>query len=175
MKKDILTKTFIAVLLGTALFTSCGSDDNDSPVAPTIDNIAGEYIGKATGTLILINSSGTELPFDIVPNGDETATITVASDGTISVLEPTFYSASPVTFSAEEKYAYPGAIVKGIKPVQVDDALTFELEGYSSMNGYYTVAGDINGQFKGKDLTLDYTFLHAGGMIGTVHFVGTRK
>lgn len=175
MNTKILIVALSVALFSTALFTSCSSDDDDSTPAATVDNIAGEYVGTTTGTMILINSNGEELPFDIVPNGDETATITVNSDGTISVLEPTFYSASPVTFSTDEKYAYPGAIVKGIKPVQEGDALSFKLDGYSSMNGYYTVAGDIAGRFNGKNLTLDYTFLHAGGMIGTVHFEGKRK
>ena len=170
-KHLILFATAIAALT----ITACSSDDDDSSQATTIDNVDGKYVGTATGTMILIDSNGNELPFDIVPNGDETATITVNNDGTISVLEPTFYSASPVTYSADEKYAYPGAIVKGIRPVQDGDALIFQLDGYSSMNGYYTVAGDIAGKFKGKNLTLDYTFLHAGGMIGTIHFEGIKK
>ncbi|MBE6332670.1 MAG: hypothetical protein E7070_10255 [Bacteroidales bacterium] len=170
MTKYIL---FSAILFGLA-FTAC-SDDDDEAVVATIDNIAGEYLGTASGTMILINSSGEELPYDIVPNGDETAKVTVNSDGTISVVEPTFYSASPVTNDASEKYAYPGAIVKNIQLVQEGDALTFDVKDYSSMNGAYTVAGDISGHFIGRNLTLDYTFLHAGGMIGTVHFEGVRK
>lgn len=170
MTKNIL---FSAIFFGLA-FAAC-SDDDDEAVVATIDNIAGEYLGTASGTMILINSSGEELPYDIVPNGDETAKVTVNSDGTISVVEPTFYSASPVTYNADEKYAYPGAIVKNIQLVQNGDALTFDVKDYSSMNGAYTVAGDIAGQFEGKTLTLDYTFLHAGGMIGTVHFEGVRK
>ena len=170
MTKNIL---FSAILFGLA-FTAC-SDDDDEAVVATIDNIAGEYLGTTSGTMILINPSGEELPYDIVPNGDETAKVTVNSDGTISVVEPTFYSASPVTYNADDKSAYPGAIVKNIQLVQDGDALTFDVKDYSSMNGAYTVAGDISGHFIGRNLTLDFTFLHAGGMIGTVHFEGVRK
>lgn len=163
----------IFALAGIAAFTACSKDD-DEPF--TIKSIEGEFVGSATGTMVLINPAGEELPFDIVPNGDETAKITVTGDGTtISVLEPTFYSASPLTFSADEKYAYPGAIIANIKPTENGETISFEVKDYSSMNGAYTVAGDISGIFKGNTLILDYTFLHAGGMIGTVHFEGTKK
>ena len=165
------------ILLAAAItgltFASCSKDDEESF---TIESIGGEYVGSATGTMILINAAGEELPFDIVPNGDETAKITVTGNGTtISVLEPTFYSASPITYSADEKYAYPGAIISNIEPIEDGKTISFDVKGYSSMNGSYTVAGDISGVFEGKTLTLDYTFLHAGGMIGTIHFEGTKK
>ena len=55
------------------------------------------------------------------------------------------------------------------------DALTFSLKDYSSMNGYYTVAGDISGEYKDKKLILDYTFLHAGQIVGTIHYEGIKK
>ena len=162
----------IFALAGIAAFTACSKDD-DEPF--TIKSIEGEFVGSATGTMVLINSSGEELPFDIVPNGDETTKVTVNSDGSISIVEPTFYSASPVTFSADEKYAYPGAIVRDIPAVLANNVITFSLKDYSSMNGFYTVAGDISGEYKKNQLVLDYTFLHAGGMIGTIHFEGTKK
>lgn len=162
----------IFALAGIAAFTAC-SEDDDEPF--TIKSIEGEFVGSATGTMVLINSSGEELPFDIVPNGDETTKVTVNSDGSISIVEPTFYSASPVTFSADEKYAYPGAIVRDIPAVLANNVITFSLKDYSSMNGFYTVAGDISGEYKKNQLVLDYTFLHAGGMIGTIHFEGTKK
>ena len=163
----------IFALAGIAAFTACSKDDDDEPF--TIKSIEGEFVGSATGTMVLINSSGEELPFDIVPNGDETTKVTVNSDGSISIVEPTFYSASPVTFSADEKYAYPGAIVRDIPAVLANNGITFSLKDYSSMNGFYTVAGDISGEYKNNQLVLDYTFLHAGGMIGTIHFEGTKK
>lgn len=165
----------IFAIAGIAAFTACGNDDEDGEPF-TIKSIEGEYVGSATGTMILINSEGKEIPFDVVSNGNETAEITLSNDGTtISVLEPTFYSASPVTYSADEKYAYPGAIISNIKPEQNAETITINVKGYSSMNGLYTVASDISGVFEGRNLTLDYTFLHAGGMIGTIHFEGTKK
>jgi hypothetical protein len=43
------------------------------------------------------------------------------------------------------------------------------------MNGYYTVAGDISGEYKDNKLILDYTFLHAGQIVGTIHYEGIKK
>ena len=162
MTKNIL---FSAILFGLA-FVACSDDDEEEVVVATIDNIEGEYVGSTTGTMVTIQSTGDEVETAIVPNGDETATVTVAADGTISLHQPTFSTAES---------SYPGAFLKGIAVVQDGDVLTFDVKDYSSMNGYYTVAGDISGQFEGKTLKLDYTFLHAGGMIGTVHFDGVRK
>lgn len=166
--------SLFAAAIAILTLTACSKDD-DEVESLTISSIEGEYIGEAKGTMVLISSSGEELSFDIVPNGDETAKVTVNSDGSITIVEPTFYSASPVTFSADEKYAYPGAIVRDIPTVIANGIITFSLKGYSSMNGIYTVAGDISGEYIDNQLVLDYTFLHAGGMIGTIHFEGARK
>ena len=140
---------------------------SDVVEALTINSIEGEYVGEATGTLVTISQTGERQSYDVTPKGTETATVTVnATDGTLIINEPTFYVG---------KGAYLGAIVRKIPAVLTDEAITFSLKDYSSMNGFYTVAGDIAGQYKDKRLVLDYTFLHAGQMIGTIHFEGIKK
>ena len=156
----------IVAAIASLTFTACSSDD-DTVEPLTINSIEGEYIGEATGTLVTISQTGERQSHNVTPQGTETATVTVnAADGTLVINEPTFYVG---------KGAYLGAIVRKIPAVLTDEAITFSLKDYSSMNGFYTVAGDISGEYKDKKLILDYTFLHAGQMIGTIHYEGIKK
>ncbi|MBR5643693.1 MAG: hypothetical protein IKW77_05875 [Salinivirgaceae bacterium] len=154
----------IFALAGIAAFTACSKDDDDEPF--TIKSIEGEFVGSATGTMVFISQSGEETSQDVTPQGNEAATVTVNDDGTIIIKEPTFFVG---------KGAYPGAIVRDIPAVLANNAITFSLKDYGSMNGVYTVAGDISGEYKDSKLVLDYTFKHAGQMVGTIHFEGTKK
>ena len=139
-------------------------DDDDEPF--TIKSIEGEFVGSATGTMVFISQTGERSSQDVTPQGTETATVTVNDDGSLIIKEPTFFVG---------KGAYPGAIVRDIPTVLADESITFSLKDYGSMNGVYTVAGDISGEYKDNKLVLDYTFLHAGQLAGTIHFEGTRK
>ena len=162
-------KTFF--LFATALlalpFASCSDDDDNAVETVTISSLEGEFVGEATGTMVIISQTGEESSSDVTPQGTETATITVdAEKSTITLTQPTFYVGNGV---------YPGAIVRDIPAVLADGVVTFSINDYGSMNGYYTVAGDLSGTNKDKLLTLDYTFKHAGQMVGTIHFEGKRK
>ena len=68
-----------------------------------------------------------------------------------------------------------GALFGAVLISQLCPFITFSLKDYGSMNGVYTVAGDISGEYKDNKLVLDYTFKHAGQMVGTIHFEGTKK
>ena len=37
------------------------------------------------------------------------------------------------------------------------------------------LAGDLAGEYRDNRLVLDYTFKHAGSLVGTIHFEGIRK
>ncbi|MBR2194064.1 MAG: hypothetical protein IJ911_00475 [Salinivirgaceae bacterium] len=154
----------IFAIAGIAAFTACSNDDDDEV---SLNSIEGEYIGSTTGTMVFISQTGSESSQDVTPQGTEVATIKVNADkGTITLVQPTFYVG---------KGAYPGAIVNDIPAVLADEVITFAIKDYGSMNGVYTVAGDIAGEYKDKRLVLDYTFKHAGQMVGTIHFEGTKK
>ena len=160
-------KLFLIAAIASLTFTACSSDDNNAVEPLTINAIEGEYVGEATGTLVTISQTGEQQSHDVTPQGTETATVSVnAADGTLIINEPTFYVG---------KGGYPGAIVRKIPALLTDNAITFSLKDYSSMNGYYTVAGDISGEYKDKKLILDYTFLHAGQIVGTIHYEGIKK
>jgi len=144
--------------------TACSSDDESAPL--TVKDLAGDYIGEATGTMVSINEKGEEHSQDVTPQGTETATIKVNDDGTLTLKQPTFFVG---------KGAYPGAIIYNIPAALADNIITFSIKDYGSMNGVYTVAGDLAGEYKDNRLVLDYTFKHAGSMVGTIHFEGIRK
>ena len=144
--------------------TACSSDDESAPL--TVKDLAGDYIGEATGTMVSINEKGEEHSQDVTPQGTETATIKVNDDGTLTLKQPTFFVG---------KGAYPGAIIYNIPAAQADNIITFSIKDYGSMNGVYTVAGDLAGEYKDNRLVLDYTFKHAGSLVGTIHFEGIRK
>lgn len=170
------TRLFIVALATTlfAAFTSCSKDD--APVSlPSIPELKGDYQGDVSGVMVLISANGDSVSHPITPQGNETAVVSVNADNTISIKEPTFYSTSPVTNKPEDLYAYAGATVRNITLNQESSSYAFNVDDYSGMNGSFAVTGAIRGKFEGKKLILDYTFLHAGGMVGTVHFEGSRK
>lgn len=156
-------KGLIWMMMAVAL-VACSSDDESAPL--TVNALAGEYVGEATGTLVSIDSKGEEHSQDVTPQGTETATIKVNEDGTVTLKQPTFFVG---------KGAYPGAIIYNIPATLSDNIITFSVKDYGSMNGVYTVAGDLNGKYQDNRLILDYTFKHAGSMVGTIHFEGIRK
>lgn len=173
-----MKSTLVNVLLAASVMAgvcACSSDDNgDAPL--TVETIPGEYLGKATGTMVTITSEGDSIPSNIIYNGDETAVVTVNSDGTVNVKEPTFYVASENATDGSGKYGYPGATVRNISLTTDGNTLKLVPLTYSSMNGLYSVTGQMEGVFRpGGILSLDFTFLHAGGMVGTVHFEGKKK
>lgn len=92
-------KGLIWMMMAVAL-TACSSDDESAPL--TVNALAGEYVGEATGTLVSINEKGEERSQDVTPQGTETATVKVNDDGTVTLKQPTFYVG---------KSAYPGAII----------------------------------------------------------------
>ena len=157
-------KGLIWVMMMAVALTACSSDDESAPL--TVNALAGEYIGEATGTLVSINEKGEQRSSDVTPQGTETAKITVNDDGKITLVQPTFYVG---------KGAYPGAIIYNIPAALADNVITFSIKDYGSMNGVYTVAGDLAGEYRDNRLVLDYTFKHAGSLVGTIHFEGIRK
>ena len=159
-------KGLIWMMMMAVALTACSSSDDEENVPLTINALSGEYIGEATGTLVSINEKGEQRSSDVTPQGTETAKITVNDDGTLTLRQPTFYVG---------KGAYPGAIIYNIPAKLASNVITFSIKDYGSMNGVYTVAGDLVGEYKDNRLVLDYTFKHAGSMVGTIHFEGLRK
>jgi hypothetical protein len=159
-------KGLIWMMMMAVALTACSSSDDEENVPLTINTLSGEYIGEATGTLVSINEKGEQRSSDVTPQGTETAKITVNDDGTLTLRQPTFYVG---------KGAYPGAIIYNIPAKLANNVITFSIKDYGSMNGVYTVAGDLVGEYKDNRLVLDYTFKHAGSMVGTIHFEGLRK
>ena len=157
-------KGLIWMMVMAVALTACSSDDESAPL--TLNSLAGDFIGEATGTLVSINEKGEEFSQDVTPQGTETAKITVNEDGTLTLRQPTFYVG---------KGAYPGAIIYNIPAALANNVITFSIKDYGSMNGVYTVAGDLAGEYKDNRLVLNYTFKHAGSMVGTIHFEGIRK
>ena len=154
------------MMLAATMLTACSKDDDD--VAPlTVSSLEGEYVGSATGTMVFITQTGEQQSQDVTPQGTETAVIKVdEATGTVTLTQPTFFVG---------KGAYPGAIVRNIPATLGDDVVTFAIKDYGSMNGVYTVAGDLSGEYKDNRLILDYTFKRAGQMIGTIHYEGVKK
>ena len=159
-------KGLIWMMMMAVALTACSSSDDEENVPLTINTLSGEYIGEATGTLVSINEKGEQRSSDVTPQGTETAKITVNDDGTLTLRQPTFYVG---------KGAYPGAIIYNIPAKLANNVITFSIKDYGSMNGVYTVAGDLIGEYKDNRLVLDSTFKHAGSMVGTIHFEGLRK
>lgn len=157
-------KGLIWMMIMAVALVACSSDDESAPL--TVNALAGDFVGEATGTLVSINEKGEEHSQDVTPQGTETATIKVNEDGTVTLRQPTFFVG---------KGAYPGAIIYNIPATLSDNIITFSVKDYGSMNGVYTVAGDLNGKYQDNRLILDYTFKHAGSMVGTIHFEGIRK
>ena len=154
------------MMLAATMLTACSKDDDDvSPL--TVNSLEGEYVGSATGTMVFITQTGEQQSQDVTPQGTETAVIKVdEATGTVTLTQPTFFVG---------KGAYPGAIVRNIPATLGDNVVTFAIKDYGSMNGVYTVAGDLSGEYKDNRLILDYTFKHAGQMIGTIHYEGVKK
>lgn len=157
-------KGLIWMMIMAVALVACSSDDENEPL--TVKALAGDFIGEASGTLVSINEKGEERSQDVTPQGTETATVKVNDDGTVTLKQPTFYVG---------KSAYPGAIIYKIPATLTNNVITFSIKDYGSMNGVYTVAGDLNGKYQDNRLILDYTFKHAGSMVGTIHFEGIRK
>ena len=157
-------KGLIWMMVMAVALTACSNDEESAPL--TVKALAGDFVGEATGTLVSINEKGEEHSQDVTPQGTETATIKVNEDGTVTLRQPTFFVG---------KGAYPGAIIYNIPATLSDNIITFSVKDYGSMNGVYTVAGDLYGKYQDNRLILDYTFKHAGSMVGTIHFEGIRK
>ena len=109
-------KGLILMMMAVAL-TACSSDDESAPL--TVNALAGEYIGEATGTLVSINEKGEQRSSDVTPQGTETAKITVNDDGKITLVQPTFYVG---------KGAYPGAIIYNIPATLADNVIIFSIK-----------------------------------------------
>jgi len=157
-------KGLIWMMVMAVALTACSNDEESAPL--TVNALAGDFVGEATGKLVSIDSKGEEHSQDVTPQGTETATIKVNEDGTVTLKQPTFFVG---------KGAYPGAIIYNIPATLSNNIITFSVKDYGSMNGVYTVAGDLVGEYKDNRLVLDYTFKHAGSLVGTIHFEGIRK
>ncbi|NLV53151.1 MAG: hypothetical protein GXY64_07785 [Bacteroidales bacterium] len=162
------------IVLAASAFASCSKDD-DAEQEVTLETLGGDYVGSATGTVEIVSSTGSRSSIDIVPQGTETANVALNEDGSLTIKQPTFYTESKGDDGETKLSAYPGAIVYNLPVNSEEGNFSFVLKEYSGMNGYYTVAGTFSGKIEGKKLILDYTFLHAGQIIGTVHYEGTKK
>lgn len=171
--RDILRSALSAVFLLVAL-SACNSD-NDTEYVPTVASAPGEYKGTVEGTMIHISSSGDSVAYALIPNGDEEVVVTTNQDGTVNVKTPTFYTASPSGSDTSAKYAYPGVTIRNVTLSTDGNVVRIDAKAYSGMNGFYSVTGTIKGLFQGKDISVDYTYLHAGSMDGKIHFTGKRK
>ncbi|MGM9619889.1 MAG: hypothetical protein ACI3X4_00355 [Bacteroidaceae bacterium] len=171
--RDILKSALSAVFLLVAL-SACNSDDNTEYV-PTVASVPGEYQGTVSGTMVHIGAAGDSVAYPLIPNGDEEVVVTTNQDGTVNVKTPTFYTASPSGNDASGKYAYPGVTIRNVTLSADGNVVRIDAKAYSGMNGFYSVTGTIKGLFQGKDISVDYTYLHAGGMDGKIHFTGKRR
>lgn len=169
---------FMAAVMTTATFTSCGDDDDDNKTA----SVAGTYTGKDT---LSFSVMGMDLK---QPNtADVNYVINQNNDGTISVVVPeeTFdYSAVKMGNSSM------GNIVQGsysVTNIPYDDTknayylnysgkTSADVEVFGRKKNYPVTEGQITVSFSGNKVTV--VNLHKFGnmpmdMTGT--FVGTRK
>ena len=84
----------MAVVLAAVSLTACSNDEESVPL--TVNALAGDFVGEATGTLVSINEKGEEHSQDVTPQGTETATIKVNEDGTVTLRQPTLWEKVPI-------------------------------------------------------------------------------
>lgn len=152
-------KKFLLMALATisaVSFTAC-SDDDDEPVKTPAEAVAGTYTGSISGN-------------SVVTNDGETLVITANADGTISLTQPGFYTPN----YNDGKWYFTGAAVNKITVEKTEEGYTFYSK-YVSSNGGMGVNGEVWGTVKGKEITFDYTYYHAGLLDDPlIHFVGKK-
>lgn len=164
---------FMAAVMTTATFTSCGDDDDDNKTA----SVAGTYTGKDT---LSFSVMGMDLK---QPNtADVNYVINQNNDGTISVVIPeeTFdFTAQKMGNIVQRSYSVtniPYDKTKNAYYLDYSNNASADVFVYGNEKNYTVTVGKITVTFSGNKVTIvnEHKF---GGMPMTMTgtFVGTRK
>lgn len=120
MKKFMSIAAIFMAMVSTAVFTSCGSDDNpEVPTAAAAEEVAGTYTCNGTLTVMSQVSDVTNASYKFEKKTDNTVTMTIPATGSGAMAFPEL-PVEGVSATKNTDGTYALSLAKGTGTVSVD-------------------------------------------------------